>query len=303
MTGVVLGLDVGGTKAHGALVGPARTVHVEAKKSTVGRDPGLRATADLVTTLTLEAAARGLRITAVGAGFPEYVSPAGLLTSTEVLDWTTQPGDLLRELVPGVPVVVDSDVRCGALGELRRGAGGADFFYVSLGSGLSSVQVSGGALRYGRRGEAIGLGEFVVPSDIDDDWRGSLEDYASGSGVAARYARATGSEVPDGTRSVAARAAAGDDVARLILDTAGRAIGAALAQVVAVLDPHAVILGGGLGTAETELQAALRAELDWRTARRPDPPRLSVSELGPAAGLHGAVELALDSVVDEKAVP
>src|SRR5690606_13176840 len=181
--------------------------------------------------------------------------------------------------------------------------GGADFFYVSLGSGLSSVQVSGGALRYGRRGEAIGLGEFVVPSDIDDDWRGSLEDYASGSGVAGRYARATGSEVPDGTRSVAARAAAGDDVARLILDTAGRAIGAALAQVVAVLDPHAVILGGGLGTAETELQAALRAELDWRTARRPDPPRLSVSELGPAAGLHGAVELALDSVVDEKAVP
>lgn len=296
MDGVVLAVDVGGTKAHGALIGRDLAVHVEATEPTTGRDPGLRATSALVTALRGEAAARGLPITAIGAGFPEYVSPAGSLTSTEVLDWTTQPGDVLRELVPGVPAVVDSDVRCGALGELRRGAAVDDFLYVSLGSGLSSVLVSGGTLRRGRRGEAIGLGEFAVPAEIDSGWQASLEAYASGTGIAERYAQATGTGSPDGARHVVGRAAQGDELARQILDTAGRAVGAALAQVVALLDPDMVILGGGLGTARTDVQPALRAELNRRTARRPGAPPLSVSDLGAAAGLWGAAFLAWDAV-------
>lgn len=282
MDGVTLALDVGGTKIAGALVDGALQIRYAAQiatpQSRSGADPGLGATLALATELLGHVASQGWRVVGVGAGFPEYVDQSGHVTSREVLDWgSVQPKSVLAAACGGVPCVVESDVRCGAVAEWRCGAGRdrPGMFYVSLGTGLSAVSIVDGQVIRGERGEAIALGEW----DVGD---GNLESYASGAGIAGRY--------PDDvdTQEIVRRAYAGDAPARHVLTTAGEALGSALADVVSLLDPPIIVLGGGLGCAETPLHQSLRATYDERVARRPSPPPLVRAELGSRAGVLGA---------------
>lgn len=301
MTDLVLALDVGGTKTHAALVDRDFRLIDQVLRSTRGRDPGLRSTLAAATALADRAGREGGVIRGVAAGVAEYVSPTGLLTSREVLDWTAQPEALLTAAAPSVPVVIDSDVRCGAIGEARHGRGVDfdDFVYVSLGTGLSATLVERGIPRAGHRGEAIALGEFEVSARVDPTWPGTLETFASGTGVAMRYLRSAGDMAAVnagsgvvGARDVVDRARAGDVLADATLRSAGRALAAALAQVVAMLDPAAVVLGGGLGTAVTPLTEALHDEYVRLTAARPGGPPLLASSAPANAGVLGAATLA-----------
>jgi len=280
MTSVTLGLDVGGTKVAGGLVTADGTVLRRHEESTlVGgrRDPGLRVTRKVAMTLIAVAADEGLDLEGTGAGFPEYVTPAGTLASRLVLDWDVQPAELL----PG-PLTVDSDVRCAAFGEARLGHRRADFLYVSVGTGISSCLITDGVPRRGARGEAIGLGELPVPSAD-----AGLEGYASGEGIRARYAALTGGS-PDGARPVLAAADAGEPAAVEVVTSAARALAAALGWATALLDPGAIVLGGGLGIAGGLWRAELDAHVARTLAARPGAPAVLRTALGPDAGLIGA---------------
>lgn len=298
MPAAAIGLDVGGTKIAGALVRPDGAVLHEVIRPSPGergaRDPGLAVTRAVAADLAAHAQTAGVQVLALGAGFPEYVDAAGRLTSREVMGWTEQPASVLAGVVPGRPCVVAADVRCGALAEARLGAGAglADLLYVSLGTGLSCAVVRDGVPVPGRRGEAIALGELEVSARVDPAWTGTLEAYASGEGIRTRYRAATGAD-PGGTREVTECAAAGDEIARELLAGAGRAIGRALAGLVAVLDPDAVVLGGGLGSAAGPLHDALEETLAAGTASRPEPPPLLTARLGARAGVVGAALTAL----------
>lgn len=277
--------------AGGLVTDAGAVVHELVRPSAVGGrgDPGLAVALGLARELLAEAARRGLAVAGLGAGLPEYVDSAGRLTSREVVDWTVQPADLFAALLTGPRCVIDSDARCAALAESRLGAarGLDDFVYVSLGTGLSSAVVWRGVPLTGRRGEAIALGELEVSARVDADWDGNLEAYCSGAGLARRYARRTGKTVP-GAEEVARRAQAGDGAAQAILATAGGALGHALASVVALLDPHAIVLGGGLGTAGGLLRDELLAGYAACTARRPGAPLVLTAQLGRRAGIVGA---------------
>lgn len=291
MDSLTLALDVGGTKVAGALIDATGRIRYDAERPTpqsdAGADPGLTETLSLVAELVGHASAQGWRLSGVGAGFPEYVDESGQLTSREVLDWTEQPAVLLADACGGVPCVVESDVRCGAIAEWRHGAGQGHpgVFYVSLGTGLSAASIVDSQIIRGARGEAIALGEWTLPSG-----RSNLETYASGAGIAARYAVTTQERIE--AREIAHRASEGDVCAQHVLTSAGQALGIALVDVVSLLDPPIVILGGGLGSAETPLHQALRVTYDEHVARRPKPPPLVAAALGSRAGLIGAALLA-----------
>ncbi|MCG5213786.1 ROK family protein [Streptosporangium sp. KLBMP 9127] len=283
---VLLGIDVGGTKVLGALVhrdGTVRETWSLPSRDERGADPGSEVTLRVAAELAARAGAAGLTITAVGAGFPEYIS-AGRLTSDEVVAWREQPGDLLARLLPGIPVVIESDVRCGALAEARLGAGAGlrSVLYISWGTGLSHTLVLDGVCVAGRRGEAIALGELGVPSVVDPGWRGNLERYASGQGMAERYTAATGVPV------AGARELPGDSTARAVADSAGRALGTVADWLVSLLDPDLVVLGGGLGTSGAEVTRTAARRFAELTARRPLGPRMVTATLGPDAGVIGA---------------
>ncbi|MFO1540083.1 MAG: ROK family protein [Chloroflexota bacterium] len=285
---VTAGIDVGGTKVAGALVDTDGRVVARVRRSAlVGArgDPGLRVTRAVAEALLARAAALGLVVEGIGAGFPEYVTPDGRLTSHEVLAWRTQPTALLADLGP---VSVGSDVRCAALAEARLGAGRGvgSFLYVSLGTGISSTLVLGGSPWAGARGEAIALGELPLAGEPG----ARLEPFASGEGIRRRDAVLRGSD-PGSARAVVAAARAGDPMAHAVVTSAGAATGAALATLVRLLDPALVVLGGGLAGAGDPWRGALRAALRAGLAGRPHPPRLRRAALGRDAGSVGAALL------------
>lgn len=286
MSDVVLAIDVGGTKTLVGAVHPDGEVVEEWSQATrTGGDDVLRAVefacSRAIAGHVVDPVPSSGTVRAVAAGFPEYVDADGALSSREVLRWRDQPRDLLRNAFPDAAVVVGSDVRFGALGESRYGAGRGlgSFFYVSLGTGLSSALVLAGEVWAGARGEAIALGEWPAPE-------GTLEAFASGAGILDRYTTATGGTITGPQLST--RATAGDAVARDILTSAGTALGDAIADAVAVLDPAAVVLGGGLGTTRTPLLDAVHEQYRRRDSGRPGRGPLVAATCGHRSGLLGA---------------
>jgi len=290
VTDVVVAVDAGGTKLLGGLVTPDGAVReveeVATPRTPEGCDPGLRTLAGLAGRLASSAAAGGHRVTGVGLGFPEYVRD-GRVTSAEVFAWDRQPAEVLADAVPNVPVAVAADVRCSAAAEAwARSAGpGTSLFYVSWGTGLSSALVLDGQPLTGRRGEALAFGEWPVAAAVDPGWKGNLEQYAAGFSLGRRYTEMTGNNA-DG-RTVIGRAAEGDAVASGVVDTAARALTQALAQVVLLLDPEVIVLGGGLGTSDT-MAPRLVIEGLSDLLRRPEPPAVEAAVAGARAGLVGA---------------
>jgi glucokinase len=129
---------------------------------------------------------------------------------------------------------------------------------------------------------------------------GCAEAYASAGAVARRYATAART-APVPAEVVLARAADGDEVARVVLGEAVVALSRTILGVVLLADPELVVLGGGMSAARAALTdpvgEELRRALRWRT-----PPPVVVSHFGPEAGARGAALLAW-TAADEVLVP
>ena len=302
----VLSVDIGGTKTLAALVARDGRILAEQEQTTripVG-DEIARALAfgcalsdseaedDAVDGGGGEDPAEPL---AVVAGVPEYVDPAGEVTSDEVLRWDTAPSLALADLAAARGIAaertrIESDVRLGALGEGRYGAGRglASFLYVSLGTGLSSTLVIDGSPWAGSRGQAIALGEKLLESGEN------LESVASGTGIERRYAEATGVRLRG--PEIVRRFHAGDFAAAAVLESAGVSLGDALADATELLDLHAIVIGGGLGAADTPLMSAVRLRYRRRTERRAGAAAILRAECGRRSALLGGAAVAWDLV-------
>ena len=287
-------MDVGGTKARVALVRPDGSVLLVEETPTAaegGADPGLARSLALADAVSAQARERGLAIAATGIGVPEYVDAHGMLRSRDVIGWDRQPSEVFADLGP---VVVESDVRCGAFAEARVGAGvGLDsMLYASIGTGISCALVIEGNLWRGHRGEAIALGELPVDRALDPGSATTLEEFASGAAIARRYTRMTGESVSE-AREVISRADRGDSRAAGIVDSAALALGAALAWAVHLMDPDRIVLGGGLGTSGGRWVDLVRDAYAGRS--RPWPPDIVGAALAADSGVVGAGLVALSA--------
>lgn len=267
MTGpIALGIDIGGTSVRAGLVADG---HVVARAESATTDDLLATVVGLANDL-----AAGTTIVGIGIGVPEYVN-RGRVTSTEVIPWTDA---IVSELAAIAPVWVDSDVRCAAVAEWRHSPG-ESLLYLSWGTGLSTTLVlPDGRPWEGHSGRAIAFGERRVES-------ATLESVASGRGIETHYLARTGNQRT--TRELAADAA--DELAQTLLRSAGRLTAEALLDATRLLDPARVVVGGGLGTADTEANRTLVAE--WQSGGSPAP--LNTASHGPDSGLIGAALLAL----------
>ncbi len=286
MNPVAIGIDVGGTKIAGALIGPDGSTTtacvVPTPRTGSGADPGAMATSNLVGRLLTEAEHAGLAVVGIGLGVPEYVTPDGRISSAEVLDW--RPEDL-DAMGAGIEVTVESDVRCGALAERVVGDGGgyASFLFVSIGTGISHTLSIGDRLLPGHRGEAIALGEFPVAADqaIRADAPLTVESQASGRAIEDHLTRQRSEQRSAGPAS---SSASSDELAA----RAGRIVAAAIVAAVGLVDPEVVILGGGIGSSQGPYTESLIDEAGQRLARRPGAPVILRSQLGNRGGMLGA---------------
>jgi len=250
-----VGLDVGGTKIAGGVVERATGQVLLRRVIPTRAERGGQAVLDDCLTLAGEllAAGRGdgLAVQGIGVGVAELVDLQGNVTSGQTIDWRDLPAQ--ERFACLAPAVVESDARAPALAEAMYGAGRPYrlFCYVTVGTGISSCFVQEGRPFAGARGNALVLATMplsTVCTICGAELHPVLEEFASGPALAARFSQASGRAVEQ-AEAVLAAVEAGDRHARQVVTSAGDALGVSVAFLVNVLDPEAVIVGGGLGMA------------------------------------------------------
>lgn len=291
----VLAVDVGGTGIKGARVAVDGAVVQEAHRPT---PRGTAAVVAAVREVVAELAASG-PVRAVGVGVPgEIDAERGVARYAANLAWRDVPVTALTDglVDPGVPVVLDHDVRSAARAELAVGAlrGVNDATLLVLGTGIAGVSVCAGALVTGARGLAGEVGHLPVHPGGEPcpcGQTGCLEVYASAGGIARRYAAATGTARP--THEVVA-AVDHDEAAARVWSDAVEALALGCITLTLTTDPAVIALGGGLAGAGATLLDPLRDRvavgLTWRPA-----PVIALSRLGATAGRTGIALRAWDA--------
>jgi glucokinase len=300
-TRCAIGLDVGGTKVAGGLVRHDGQIVVHRAIPTLPRR-GAEAVARDVYRLAeqLLDSARDAASVPVGIGLSlcELVGKQGQILSEQTIKWAQL--DIRHRLSKLAPTVIDADCRAAALCEARFGAGRGFpiFLYVTIGTGISCSLVMEGHPYLGARGLTGTMASGAVTtlcSQCGEISTSIVEQVASGPAIAARYNRALGAKV-DGSEQVLAAAIDGDARASEMIVSAATCLGSTIAQLVSVLDPHAVVIGGGLGSATglywQTLQTSIRIHI-WSDAQRALP--IVQGHYGNLAGLAGAAAVALQA--------
>ena len=297
-----LGIDIGGTKIAAGLVDECGAV---SGRQTVATPAADGAQAILAAALDLSrrvlAGAQDTDVLAVGVGSAgEIDTDRGVVTyaSDNLPGWAGLAlGDAFAA-VTGLPAFVDNDVNALALGEGRFGAGRGfkDVLYVAVGTGVGGAVVLDGRLRRGASWAVGELGHVIATWDGDRvcscGRRGHLEAYACGPAIAARYRELAARDEPLDLRDVAARTRMGDDLARRAIAEGAEILGLTLGGLLAVLDPQALVIGGGVAELGDEWWGPLEAAL--RTSPLPGPAQIALrpAQLGADAVLIGAAWLA-----------
>ncbi|HET9822515.1 MAG TPA: ROK family protein [Burkholderiaceae bacterium] len=272
MSGVLLGVDLGGSKIEVAVLAREDGRFLLRERMDTPRG-SYRGVLDAIAGLVDEAERRlGVPALPVGVGIPGCLSPASGLVkgaNSTVLNGHPLDRDLASRL--GRPVRVHNDANCLAVSEAVDGAGaGARVVFAAiLGTGVGAGIAIDGQAWAGAQGIAGEWGHNPAPPLPGDDrvappscWCGRgvcNETLLSGPGWAAEHARHGGAALD--ARSLAAAAAAGEPAARASLSRYAERLARALAQVINLLDPDVIVLGGGLSNVD-----ALVAEVPQRWA-------------------------------------
>ena len=308
-----LGIDVGGTKVLLGVVDRDGLVKKEVRCDTPreGGDALIRVIADAAQALLKE-----FEIAGIGVCAPGFISSdrRTVIACPNVVGWNDLDlAKALGELIDR-SIVVENDANAAAWGEKRFGAGIAyhSLVMMTIGTGLGGGFIDNNSLFRGAHGMGAEFGHIrAVPNGhlCGCGARGCFEQYASGSALL-RHAREAINASPELARNLLARgngtiegltgahitaaAQEGDSVAIAAFATTGEWIGSAAANLVAALDPEAIVIGGGVVDAGEILLApirdALRRHLPF-SGKYPIPSVVAAT-LGNKAGLVGAADLA-----------
>jgi fructokinase len=291
--GFRIGIDLGGSKIEAALIDRGGGLSRRRRVPTPAGDYAgtIAAIAGLVAAIESEA---GIRAT-VGIGIPGTIAENGLVKNANSTWLIGRP--LARDVAAalGREARFANDANCFALSEAADGAaaGYRSVFGVILGTGVGGGIVIDGRLVVGANGIAGEWGHNPLPWPVPGERpgppcycgrSGCIETFLSGPGLAADHGTGLGAA------EIAAAAAAGDSACRASLDRYAERLARALAHVVNLLDPEAIVLGGGLSGIAVLYEAV---PLLWRpfvfsdtVATRLLPPRH-----GASSGVRGAAWL------------
>jgi glucokinase len=299
-----IGIDVGGTNMTGGLAAADGTLVAKVRRATDrrgGMAAGLALISEIVFGLIDRAARDGQTVQRMGVGFGgpvDYVRGV-VIKSHHVEGWENVPlrDELQRRF--DVPAVVDNDANAGTLGEWRFGAGRGfdDLLYVNVGTGIGGGVVSSGRLVRGAANLAGEIGHTTIVRDgppCTCGRRGCLEACASGDALARRGAEALGRAVTG--KEVFALAGGGNEAARRVVQAVVDDLAHGIGTAVGLLNPAAVIIGGGLSEAPEALflEPLRRAIPRYCLGEAARNLRVETAQLRYDAGVIGAVALALE---------
>jgi glucokinase len=289
---VHLGIDLGVTNLKWAVVEHADDAWRTLDRGQVPTraDEGPEAVVGRLAAVGRTALERWPGIDSVGIGVPGRYDPA--LGTTRFLvnmpgHWVDQPVVGPLNVALGLPVALINDARAFGLAELRLGAGRGSRSLVglTLGTGVGGVIAIDGRVHLGHDGTAGEIGHQTIDADGPECGcgnRGCLESFAR----ADRIAGACGSETVE---AAVVAAGAGDPRAIAGFAEVGRALGIGIANMITVISPDRVVIGGGIAAAGELLLAPIREELARRVRMTAlAEVELVTAELGTWAGAIGA---------------
>ena len=240
----------------------------------------------------------GQRPTVIGMGTPGARDPqTGLMKNCNTTELNGQPfkEDLARKL--GVPVLIANDANCFALAETHLGAvrqhhpDAKVVFGIIMGTGVGSGIVINGQILNGHHGIAGEWGHNVLSPDGPECYcgkRGCVETLISGPALETWYEAKAKRHL---SLAQIAAATAYDHVAKLTIDRLHLLFGQALANVVNILDPDVIVIGGGVGNVQSLYSAGRQTILPFLFNPRFRAPIIAPA-LGDSAGVFGAALLA-----------
>ncbi|HEY3247738.1 MAG TPA: ROK family protein [bacterium] len=310
-----IGVDLGGSKILTAVVSEDGRVAARERVSTPQEGPDSVVTAVEQTVERVLSAAR-LSVTdivGIGVGAPGPLNPeTGMVFEPPNLKgWHDVPFGTLLAARVGVGAFLENDADAAALGEWRFGAGRGvdDLVYITVSTGIGGGIIIRGELLQGVSGTAGEVGHMTI--DINGPRcvcgnTGCLEVLAAGPAIArsaqeaVRAGRRTtlraraGGEITNITaRVVAEAAAAGDEVAAEVFHRAATYVGVGVANLLNLLNPALVILGGGVSNAGALLLDTVAEVARARAFEQPArDARIVLTALGDDVGAVGAAVVA-----------
>lgn len=240
----------------------------------------------------------GAKVAAIGVAVPGSVDSAGGMARSiaNMPGWDDVAVAASLGGARGVPCAVENDANAAAIGEGWLGAakGLRDYVFLALGTGIGGGVVLDGRLHHGAHNLAGEVAFFPMTREhlLAPGWTSCLEGEVGGRAADAAAVRLLGERARAAALFEAARA--GDAKAVEWLSRVQEYLAMAVAQVCSLLDPEAVIFGGGVVAAQGEALIARVRELALGCL--PARPQVLLSSLGEDAQIMGAVRLALDAV-------
>ena len=309
-------VDVGGTKISSALFTPDGIISNRCKIAIDKRDAERSVSQIIDIILNLEQCAQKQKgeIAAIGIAVPGVVfHRQGLVWAPNIPGWDHLPlRDKLKEKIH-LPLVLESDRSAYVWGERWCGAARnkRDVVFLAVGTGIGSGIVIDGRLCHGCDDIAGAVGWFALDPRFRDEYAqmGCFEAEASGDSVARRAIRLIrGGEssmltemargkVEEITAPIVIEAfKKGDELAGKVIKATVQYLAMAIANIVSILNPEMIVLGGGLFQAGEMLLRPLREEFKkWAQPLAAQKVKLELSHLGEDAGLYGAGKMAWEN--------
>lgn len=243
----------------------------------------------------------------IGVGVPAPVDAEGVVQNTANLGWGYKEVKREMEELSGMRAEIGNDANVAALGEMWLGAGKGrkNIVMVTLGTGVGGGIIIDGKPLVGAHGAGGEIGHLCVNYEETDHCgcgnTGCLEQYASATGItrlanirlAKDDAKSVLREQEVSAKTVFDAVKAGDAVAKEIAEEFGKYLGHAMANLAAVADPSAIVIGGGVSKAGEVLIEYVEKNFKKRAFFANKGTEFVLATLGNDAGICGAAKLIL----------
>lgn len=306
------GVDLGGTTVKLARFDETGSLLHKWEIPTRKEENGTRILPDIAAAIAENISTAALdrtQILGIGIGVPGPVDEEGVVNKCVNLGWGVFNIETTLSQLTDLPVKAGNDATVAALGECWKGGGQGckTMVFVTLGTGVGGGIVVGGKVLRGTHGAGGEIGHMAVnrnePEICSCGKQGCLEQYCSATGVVRLAKQALeNTHTPSNLRSLEVltckdifhAAAAGDSLAATVLEQVYHYLGEALANICNVVDPEAVVIGGGVSKAGQPLLDGARRYFAASVFHAVHPVDFRLAELGNDAGAYGAFKLILD---------
>jgi len=306
------GIDLGGTTCKLGLFQADGTLMEKWEISTDTRENGKNVLPDIAASVEEKIRQHHIsreQIIGAGIGVPGAVNSEGVVNRCINLGWGIVPVSEELSSLLGVPVYTANDANVAALGEAWKGSGNgySSIAMITLGTGIGGGVVLDGQIINGFHGAAGELGHIVVNPEEQDACNcgnhGCIEQYASATGIVRQARKQLAESREDSVlrkeqnlsaKSVFDAAKAGDALAKKIAAEVCNMLGRVIGTICNVINPEAVIIGGGVSRAGEILLELVQEGFQDSVFHASRDTVIRLASLGNDAGIYGAMKLLLN---------